>query len=248
MFPESHHSPLESALLDALLAERQLSEERALLPGMLQHDMANVLCQLTLAASLLDDVKTEEQRTAVTRDVQGGVKRMNELLEGMRVLYDQRVGAADFKRGDFAGFLTELVRTPGVWPAGAPIHLEVPAMMWCTFSPTLVRHALVNLIGNAVAYSEGTWVRLRLSRVGGHRWQVAIANGGPGIPANHLPYLFELGQQEQVPAKSSQSGLGLYITRTCLRMHGTTLRVRSRPRLTVFAFTLEGPQRGAALL
>lgn len=248
MFPESPHSPLESALLDALLAERQLSEERALLPGMLQHDMANVLCQLTLAASLLDAVKTEEQRTAVTRDVQGGVKRMNELLAGMRVLYDQRVGAADFKRADFAGFLTELVRTPGVWPTGAPIHLEVPAMMWCTFSPTLVRYAVVNLIGNAVVYSEGTWVRLRLSRVGGHRWQVAIANGGPGIPANHVPYLFELGQHAQVPAKSSQSGLGLYITRTCLRMHGTRLRVRSRPRLTVFAFTLEGPQRGVAVL
>jgi signal transduction histidine kinase len=248
MFPESHHSPLESALLDALAAERQLSEERALLPGMLQHDMANVLCQLTLAASLLDDVKTEAQRNAVTRDVQGGVKRMNELLAGMRVLYDQRVGAADFKRGDFAGFITDLVRTPGVWPTGAPIHLDVPAMMWCTFSPTLLRHALVNLIGNAVAYSRGTWVRVRLSRVGGHRWQVAIANGGPGIPENQVPYLFELGRRAHVGEKSTQPGLGLYITRTCLRMHGTTLRVRSRSPVTVFAFTVEGPQRGAVVV
>jgi hypothetical protein len=45
MFRESHPSALESALLDALVAERQLSEERALLPGMLQHDLANVLGQ-----------------------------------------------------------------------------------------------------------------------------------------------------------------------------------------------------------
>jgi signal transduction histidine kinase len=33
--------------------------------------------------------------------------------------------------------------------------------MWCTFSPTLMRHALVNLIGNAVAYSAHTCVRVR---------------------------------------------------------------------------------------
>ncbi len=248
MFPESHPSALESALLDALIAERQLSEERALLPGMLQHDLANVLCQVTLAASMLDHVKTEAQRVFVNRDVQGGVKRLNELLAGMRVLYERRGGEADFKRADFAEFLTDLVRTPGVWPAGPEIHLDLPAMMWCTFSPTLVRHAVVNLIGNAVAYSGGTWVRVRLSRVGGHRWQVAIANGGPGIPANHVPYLFELGHRAQVSAKSTQPGLGLYITRMCLRLHGTMLRVRSRPSVTVFAFTVEGPQRGAALL
>jgi signal transduction histidine kinase len=248
MFPASPPSSLDSALLEALVAERKLSEERALLPGMLQHDLANVLCHVTLASSMLDAVMTEEQRSVVTREVQGGVKRMNELLAGMRVLYDHRAGAGDFRRADFAGFLTDLVRTKGVWPAGAPIHLDVPAMMWCTFSPTLVRHAIVNLIGNAVAYSGGTWVRVRLSRVGGNRWQVAIANGGPGIPANHVPYLFELGHRANITAKSTQPGLGLYITRMCLRLHGSTLRVRSRPRVTVFAFTMEGPQRGASLL
>jgi signal transduction histidine kinase len=231
-------------LLDSLVAERRLSEERALLPGLLQHDLANVLCQVSLSASWLRSAPTDAEREVALRDIQGGVKRMNDLLGGMRLLFLNRGGVSDFARGDLVAFVTNLVREPGVWPKGADITLHLPATMWCSFSPTLLRHALVNLIGNAVAYSDNTWVRVRLSPVRGERWQIAIANGGPGIPANHVPYLFDLSRRVNVSGKSVQPGLGLYIARMSLRFHGAVLRVRSRPRLTVFAFGLVGAQRG----
>jgi signal transduction histidine kinase len=248
MFPTPNPASFEEALLDSLVAERRLSEERALLPGLLHHGLANVLCQVSLAASLLGATRTEAERAGALRDIHGGVKRMDDLLAGMRLLYLNRGGVDDFARADLAGFVTKLVREPGVWPAGPAIALELPATMWCSFSPTLVRHALVNLIGNAVAYSQGTWVRVRLSLVRGDRWLISVANGGPGIPANHVPYLFELSRRANVAAKSAQPGLGLYIARMCLRFHSSELRVRSRPRLTVFAFGLEGAQRGAGMI
>lgn len=234
-------------MLDTLLAERRLSEERALLPGLLQHDLANVLCQVSLSASWLRSAPTDAEREVALRDVQGGVKRMNDLLGGMRLLFLNRGGVGDFARGDLAAFVTNLVREPGVWPQGAEITLQLPATMWCSFSPTLLRHALVNLIGNAVAYSGKTWVRVRLSPIRGERWQISIANGGPGIPANHVPYLFELRRHANISGKSVQPGLGLYIARMSLRFHGAVLRVRSRPKLTVFTFGLMGAQRGGDL-
>src|SRR3954470_2492474 len=43
---------LEEILFQSLEAERKLSEERALLPGLLQHDLANVLCHVSLSASM----------------------------------------------------------------------------------------------------------------------------------------------------------------------------------------------------
>ena len=236
---------LEESLLGALEEERRLSEERALLPGLLQHDLANVLCQVSLSAAFLSVASGDQERTRCLRDIQGGVKRMNDLLTGMRHLFITRGGAPDYGRGDLAAFVTELVREPGVWPPGAAITLELPASMWCAYSPTLVRHALVNLIGNAVAYSQGTWVRVRLSPVRGELWQLSVANGGPGIPADHIPYLFALGDKLRYTGKNGSTGLGLYIARTCVRFHGTMLRVRTRERLTVFSFHVRGAQRDA---
>lgn len=233
---------LEEALFQALEEERTLSEERALLPGILQHDLANALCQVSLSAAILTTVTTEAERASCMRDVQGGVKRMSELLTGMRFLFLTREGAADYDRGDLPAFITDLVREPGVWPSGAPIELELPTRMVCSFSPTLVRHALVNLIGNAVAYSQGTWVRVRLSPVREEFWQLSIANGGPGIPADHVPYLFDLGKSVRYTGRMGSRGLGLYIARMCVRLHGSALRVRSRAKLTVFSFKIHGAQ------
>jgi two-component system OmpR family sensor kinase len=235
---------LEETLFQALEEERKLSEERALLPGLLQHDLANVLCQVSLATSMATLMSTEDERARYLRDVEGGVKRMSDLLMGMRFLFLTRDGSSDYGRGDLAAFIRDLVEEPGVWAPGAPVTLALPASMWCSFSPTLVRHALVNLIGNAVVYSRGTWVRVRLARAGGLSWQLAISNGGPGIPANHKPYLFEMGQAAKYSEKiGSTHGLGLYIARMCVRLHGATLRVRTREGLTVFSFGIKGAQR-----
>jgi signal transduction histidine kinase len=234
---------VEEALFAALEEERKLSEERALLPGILQHDLANVLCQVSLSASILKTADDGEERERCLSDLLGGVKRMNELLAGMRFLFLTRGGAGDFARGDLVEFVTKLVREPGVWPAGAPVTLELPATLEVSFSPLLLRHALVNLIGNAVAYSRGTWVRVRLVPASRTSWQLSVANGGPGIPVDHRPYLFDLVPPGKLTNKLGSSGLGLYIARMCLRFHGSALRVRLAPSFTVFAFHLHGAQR-----
>ena len=228
----------EEALLTALEEERKLSEERALLPGLLQHDLANVLTQVTLSASVLPTARSDAERARSMHDLLGGVKRMNDLLVGMRFLFLTRGGVTDFRLGDLTAFVDRLVREPGVWPTGSPITLELPPVAICRFSPTLLRHVLVNLIGNAVAYSGKTWVRVRISKICGPRWQLSVANGGPGIPANHLPYLFELASAAKHPGRQATGGLGLYIARMCLRFHGSKLRLRTRDQLTVFSFAL----------
>jgi signal transduction histidine kinase len=239
-------SLLEDALFAALEEERKLSEERALLPGILQHDLANVLCQVSLSASILTAARDDAERARILRDLQGGVKRMTDLLAGMRLLFLTRGGATDFVPGNLGAFMADLVREPGVWPEGAPVTLELPETALMPFSPLLLRHALVNLIGNAVAYSRGTWVRVRLSRATAASWRVSVANGGPGIPADHRPYLFDLTPPGKAAPKLGSSGLGLYIARMCVRFHGSTLRVRSRTGLTVFSFHVRSAQHHAA--
>lgn len=235
---------LEDQLVEALLKERRLSEERALVPALMQHDLANALMQVSLASEFLAAAPNKAEREMAAQNFRGGVKRLNDLLHGMKVVYNIDGGVSDYARGDLAAFIANLVTEPGVWPKGAPIKLQLPTTMWCSFSPTLLRHALVNLIGNAVAYSHGTWARVRLAPIRQEHWQVSVANGGPGIPEGHLPYLFALGPRSGVAEKSNRPGLGLYIARSCVRSHGSLLRFRTRPNLTVFSFAVHGLQRG----
>lgn len=235
---------LEDQLLEALIQERRLSEERALVPALMQHDLANAVTQVSLASEFLAGATGKADREMAAQNFRGGVKRLNELLHGMKVLYAVDSGVTDYARGDLAAFIANLATEPGVWPKGAPIKLKLPTTMWCSFSPTLLRHALVNLIGNAVAYSHNTWVRVRLAPIRDERWQIAIANGGPGIPEAHLPYLFSAGQRPAAAEKATRPGLGLYIARSCVRNFGATLRLRTRPQLTVFSFAVHGLQRG----
>ncbi|MEY2877926.1 MAG: hypothetical protein RLZZ15_306 [Verrucomicrobiota bacterium] len=239
---------LEEPLLEALAEERRLSEERALLPAFLCHDLANVLGGVTLASQLILSGRLSAASHAERlAEIHGGVRRMRELVEGARELYVDRRVPRDFARRDLVAFVRGLVEERGVWPAGAPVALELPARAALVFSPTLLRHVLVNLVGNAIAYSADTWVRVRLARVRGGRWQISVANGGPGIPRDHLPFLFTPDVRLKRDGRVDRSGVGLYVARSCARSHGATLRVRTRPGLTVFGFHLEADGPPAAL-
>jgi signal transduction histidine kinase len=98
-----------------------------------------------------------------------------------------------------------------------------------------LRQLLLNLTDNAIKYNErnGT-VTLSLRRVDG-KAEVAIANTGPGIPAETLPRIFD--PFFRADASHSQTvegcGLGLSIARWIVSVHGGATQLTSVPgRLT----------------
>ena len=107
---------LEETLFQALEEERKLSEERALLPGLLQHDLANVLCQVSLAASMATLMTTEGERARYLRDVEGGVRRADR--EDHRGLGDEVV---ELHPGQLVGEGAPRCRPRS--PGGIPEHL-----------------------------------------------------------------------------------------------------------------------------
>ena len=80
----------------------------------------------------------------------------------------------------------------------------------------------------------------------GETWQLSVANGGPGIPADHMAYLFELGHAARYTSKLGSPGLGRYIARMCVRFHGAVLRVKTRNAITVFSFNVRVAKRHQA--
>jgi signal transduction histidine kinase len=109
---------------------------------------------------------------------------------------------------------------------------DIPAIL-PTFGDTdhLIR-LFLNLLDNAVKYTpHGGQIILRAypSQAG---VQVTIHNSGPGIPAEHLPHLFERFYRVESD-RSSQSGgtgLGLAIAQEIVRRHGGEINVSSEPQ------------------
>ena len=87
---------------------------------------------------------------------------------------------------------------------------------------------LVNLVGNAVKFSEKGKVTLRTDRFG-NGVRVSVQDEGVGIRAEDIPKLFQQFVRLQYPGvqKSAGSGLGLAICRKIVEAHRGKIGVES---------------------
>lgn len=94
-----------------------------------------------------------------------------------------------------------------------------------------VRQILLNLLTNAVKYTEEGWVRLA-AEVGEEVCEFVVSDSGRGIAQADLDRVFEpFWQVKEVHTRSSAgTGLGLFVSRRLCRMLGGDLRVESAPR------------------
>jgi len=119
--------------------------------------------------------------------------------------------------------------------------------------PVRLRQALVNLVGNAVKFTEEGGVRVAVSFVPRWREQTAaieiqVIDTGVGMTGEKLEWIFEpfVQADPSTSRKHGGTGLGLAITRNIAELLGGELTVVSQPgrgstfTLTVPAGSLEG--------
>ena len=122
-------------------------------------------------------------------------------------------------------------------PAGLPVRAD----------HTKVRQTLLNLLGNAIKFTERGEVRLRLATEtrDGHPWVViAVSDTGIGMSEAEIGRLFQAFAQADtaVVRKFGGTGLGLTISRKFTEVMGGTLSVTSQPQ-TGSTFTVSLPAR-----
>jgi signal transduction histidine kinase/DNA-binding NarL/FixJ family response regulator len=116
-----------------------------------------------------------------------------------------------------------------------------------------LRQVLINLLGNAVKFTEHGVVSFRLLQQGQHRWRFEVEDTGAGIVCELKERVFEPFQQGYAVGTGG-TGLGLTIARRQVELMGGRLEFDSRPGIgSLFYFTLELPpasrpaQAGATL-
>lgn len=107
-----------------------------------------------------------------------------------------------------------------------------------------IRQALLNLLTNAVRFTEHGGLTVSLSLDAGDRVVVKVTDTGRGIPPSELPHVFDEfhhGSEDSVPERSSLGGfgLGLPISKRFIELHGGEMGVESTVGVgTTFWFTL----------
>ncbi|MFQ5673696.1 MAG: ATP-binding protein [Nitrospinales bacterium] len=98
-------------------------------------------------------------------------------------------------------------------------------------NPSLLEHAVMNLIDNAAKYSRpGSAVEVRAARASG-RVDIRVRDEGCGIGPEHLPRLFErFYRVDQARSRElGGTGLGLAIVKHIAQAHGGSVSVESAP-------------------
>jgi signal transduction histidine kinase/DNA-binding NarL/FixJ family response regulator len=111
-----------------------------------------------------------------------------------------------------------------------------------------LRQVLINLVGNAVKFTETGEVVLRTAVLDGDRRLFEVADTGVGIPMSVREDVFEAFHQGGGPRKPrGGTGLGLTIARAHVELMRGRLKVESEPgRGSVFSFVIPMPAVGPA--
>ncbi len=170
---------------------------------------------LSLINDVLDLAKIEAGEMRLDRVACDVVKIANDVVHASQVLMGTKT-------------LTLSVETIG------DIHLAHA-------DPVRVRQILMNLVSNAIKFTERGGVVIRLQPSGANRLEVSVTDTGMGIPQDLLGAVFE--QFRQVDGSSTRraggTGLGLTITRHLVHMHQGEIMVESVVgQGSTFRFTL----------
>jgi signal transduction histidine kinase len=94
-------------------------------------------------------------------------------------------------------------------------------------SDGLVR-LFVNLLDNAIKYTPSGAITV-VARSGPGEYTIAVSDSGVGIPAEHLPHVFDRFYRVDLSRSRRGAGLGLAIAQEIARAHAGPIQVASQP-------------------
>ncbi|WP_437735485.1 sensor histidine kinase [Sorangium sp. So ce1335] len=224
-------------------AARKAVAGRDELMGIVAHDLRNPLGAITLKAALLRKTSDSEKVRHHAESIEHVAQRMERLIRTMLDVTTIEASRFTVTPAPCAvdDLLRETLEVIGPLAESRQIRFEQRVE-----DPGLAIHAerervlqvLSNLLGNALKFTpQGGRVTLTVDRAGTMA-RFAVADTGPGIPAEHAARIFERFWKDDAPGKKG-TGLGLYIAKGIVDAHGGRIWVESQAGQGArFCFTL----------
>lgn len=200
------------------------------------HQIRTPLSALRAQAAVgTDETDPEEMRHALAR-IEALAARLGRLVNQLlgHAMVVHRADLAAFERIDLVDLVDQAVREAVPRHGEPPVELHqridvAPAPV--QGDAVMLREALKNLLDNAVRHGVGSDGACRITvsvERSGNAWRLAVADGGPGIPAAERDRVFERFYAGG-GARAQGSGLGLAIVRRVVDAHGGVVRLGDAP-------------------
>jgi signal transduction histidine kinase len=169
---------------------------------------------------LINDLLDQAQMEAGKLTIQMAPMRLSELLDNLHSVLDKSASDKGLR-------LTSEIedRLPEVLNGDA----------------ARLHQILINLVNNAIKFTDQGSVLVRLFYQGENRWGIEVTDTGRGIPESELPFIFETFRQVEGTATRVHGGfgLGLSIVKQLINlMNGEIQVVSTINKGTTFTITL----------
>jgi signal transduction histidine kinase len=212
--------------------------------GAVSHDLRNPLAAISLCARALAEDMPDASRREIIGTITESAGMMNRMIQD---LLDVATIDSGHLRVDVSPQAVEpLVETVIDLTKGAAdergilVHSAVPASVPDVMADaTRIVRVLDNLVSNAIKFTESggridVTVEPRSDFV-----SISVRDTGVGIPASHLPHIFDRHWHARRTARTAGTGLGLAIARGIIDAHGGRITVASTEGAgSTFSFTL----------
>lgn len=183
------------------------------------------------------EVKDEKDRERFLGIVSNHVNRLeaiiNDLLKLSRIEKESETDGIKFTVENIINALDTSIQIcrPNAKEKNIKISLDCDEKISAKINSPLLEQAIVNLLDNAVKYSEND----KEVKISGYAKEndivIEVADEGRGIEKEHLPRLFERFYRvdKARSRKLGGTGLGLAIVKHIIQAHGGTVNVESTP-------------------
>jgi PAS domain S-box-containing protein len=227
--------------------EREIDEVKSALISTVSHELRTPLTLIHGFAELLvlRDMPVERRRAAAEEILEAS-RRLARLIDDLLSVSRMESGRLilDPRPLDVAGLVERTLSPFRAMAARHSIRSEIPGglpVIWG--DPDKVEQILTNLVGNAIKYSPAGGEVVVAVCCDDDEIRVSVRDQGIGMSPRDMGQLFEKFyrvDRDEV-RRAGGTGLGLYITKRLVEMHGGRIWAESWPGAgSEFSFTLPG--------
>jgi len=158
------------------------------------------------------------------------IERLTRLIDDMLDISRINTGklSLQLERFDLCELAKDVLnRFAGQFEAsGCAADFEASSPAWGNWDRFRIEQAFTNLLTNATRYGHGKPIHIRVRSEGGWAF-LSVQDEGIGIPPQDQERIFQRFERAAPPTEHRGLGLGLYIVREILAMHGGSVRVAS---------------------
>ena len=236
-----------SELKAEISKERELEQKQQEFFSAASHELKTPLTILKgHLMGMLNKVKGYENQEAYMERSLAVVEKMETLVK--ELLYVSKTDGkqkSEYKTIDFAELLRVQIAdvTDLLSEKEISLDVDIPEKILCEADPAQMEQAIQNVLVNAIRYSpDGEAVYISLSNEKNTIY-CEVENTGVHIPEDMIPHLFEAFYRADTSRNRNTggTGLGLYIVRKIMELHGAKYGIKNSGRGVMFWF--EMPQK-----